>query len=375
MIELTPRQQEVWDAFRETGSQMGAAKLLGVHHSTIRESLHTIERKMGQEGADPGFTIDRKTQGRWYTDENGDKRCDWLKSSKDKEDAEAALKAAFDAMIETLPREKAAPATKVGTQELLNLHILTDFHLGLYAWPEETGEGWSLDIAEDIIVRWFQDSIKRSPKAATGVLAQLGDLLHYDSMSPITPTGGFIQDTDSRYSLVVRTAIRVMRRIVKMMLKKYETVHVIHAEGNHDMSSSVWLRELFAAYYENEPRVIVDQTVDPYYVLEHGQTSLFFHHGHKRKPAGVDSVFVGKNREVYGRTKFSYAHLGHMHHVDQKETNLMIVEQHRTMAAKDAYATRGGWGSGRSAPCITYHEDFGEVGRITTTYEMLAGDE
>jgi hypothetical protein len=85
----------------------------------------------------------------------------------------------------------------------------------------------------------------------------------------------------------------------------------------------------------------------------------------------VDDVFVAKFREVFGRTKYSYAHMGHMHHVDIKETNLMVVEQHRTLAAKDAYASRGGWLSGREASAITYHKDYGYTGRVVITPEMV----
>jgi hypothetical protein len=49
----------------------------------------------------------------------------------------------------------------------------------------------------------------------------------------------------------------------------------------------------------------------------------------------------------------------------------MTVEQHRTMAAKDAYAARGGWMAGRGAPVITYSNRFGEVGRQVYTPEMV----
>jgi hypothetical protein len=115
----------------------------------------------------------------------------------------------------------------------------------------------------------------------------------------------------------------------------------------------------------------VDVSPDPYYCVEHGQTSLFFHHGHKRRPKDVDDVFAAKFREVFGRTKHSYAHMGHMHHVDVRETNLMIVEQHRTLAAPDAYATRGGWMAGRDAKVVTYHKQFGEVGRVTVSPAMV----
>jgi hypothetical protein len=57
--------------------------------------------------------------------------------------------------------------------------------------------------------------------------------------------------------------------------------------------------------------------------------------------------------------------------VDVKENNLMIVEQHRTLAAPDAYAARGGWITGRDAKVITYHREYGEVGRLTVSFDMV----
>jgi len=160
---------------------------------------------------------------------------------------------------------------------------------------------------------------------------------------------------------------------MRMLLDKYPSVVLIEAEGNHSPATDAVMREWWAALYEDEPRVTVDTSPDPYYCVEWGQTSLFFHHGHRRKPTQVDDVFAAKFREIWGRTKYSYAHMGHLHHRDVKETNLMVVEQHRTLAAADAYASSHGWLSGREAQCITYHREYGEVGRVVITPEMLEG--
>ena len=56
------------------------------------------------------------------------------------------------------------------------------------------------------------------------------------------------------------------------------------------ITSSVWLRELCDAMYEDEPRVTVDARPDPYYCYEWGKQLLLFHHGHKRKVANIDTV-------------------------------------------------------------------------------------
>jgi hypothetical protein len=165
--------------------------------------------------------------------------------------------------------------------------------------------------------------------------------------------------------------IRVMRRVIDMLAQRYEQVHVIYAEGNHDLATSAYMREWLAAHYEDDERVSVDTSPDPYYCVEHGNTSLYFHHGHLTKMAQIEQAFISKFRPVYGRTEFSYGHVGHLHHKVAQESALMVVEQHETLAAHDAYASRHGYSAQRSAQIITYHKDHGEVGRVRLTPEMV----
>jgi hypothetical protein len=60
-----------------------------------------------------------------------------------------------------------------------------------------------------------------------------------------------------------------------------------------------------------------------------------------------------------------------MHHVEVKETNLMVVEQHRTLASSDAYSSRLGHKTGRDAQVITYHKEHGKVGGHTISAKMV----
>lgn len=307
-------------------------------------------------------------------DEHGQAKAQWVKTTQDHEAQLKQIQEAVNAITETIPRaKKSKPIKKASTEDLLNLYILTDYHLGMKAWHEETGEDWDLKIAEDLIYNWFDYAITAAPDTHTGVFCQLGDYTHFDSLEAVTPTNKHQLDADTRAQLMVRVAIRVYRRIVQKLLTKHEHVHLIVADANHDPMGSIWSREWLEAHYLDEPRVTVDLGADGYYCYEHGSTSLFFHHGHKRKVTNVDDVFAAKYRDVFGRTKHSYAHMGHYHHKELKETNLMVVEQHRTLAAKDAYAARGGYLAGRDAPVITYHKEFGQVGKLDISPEMVSG--
>jgi hypothetical protein len=295
----------------------------------------------------------------------------WVKTTADEAQREAAMRATIAALAESIKPVKAQRAPARTIDDLANLYVVTDYHMGMLAWPEETGDDWNLSIAENMLVDWFGAAIAQSPDAELGIFCQLGDFLHFDGLDAVTPASKHLLDADTRFQKIVRVAIRAIRRVIGMLLAKHARVIVIMAEGNHDTASSIWLRELLAALYADEPRITVDVNPDPYYCVEHGKTALFFHHGHKHRMAGIDAVFAAKFREVFGRTKFAFAHMGHLHHIDVKETSLMVVEQHRTLAAKDAYASRGGWMSDRDAQVITYSKEWGKVGSVVVSARML----
>ncbi len=303
---------------------------------------------------------------------DGGKIIEWIKTTEDSAAAAAAMAATVAALKESLPRAERVLPIPPSNEALLSQYTITDLHLGMLAWGEETRSAdWDLQIAEKLIIDWFAAAIAQSPASALAVLAQLGDLLHHDAKVSVTPGHGHVLDADSRLQKMIRVAIRVIRQIVRMLLEKHGRVHVIMADANHDEAGGSWLRELFAALYEDEPRVTVETSPSTYVAVEHGLTSLFYHHGHKKKTAEVDRVFAGMFRELFGRTKFSYAHTGHKHSDELKTTNIMKVEQHETLAPPDNFGSN--WLSNRSAKVITYHKQFGEVGRITLTPEMVTG--
>ena len=374
----TLRQFETLDALKDSPSVSAAAKKLGVTKSKVLETVRRIkERKAKHDSGEhlKGVSPDPysiKGTSVLYDQDGGVKQY-WVKNEVDKQKEALAQQEAVKALCESIKPVKPVKSPKNSLKDLLNCYIITDYHMGMLAWSEETrDDDWDTDIAEQLLYQWFREAITSSPNSEVGVLAQLGDFLHYDGLEAVTPTANNVLDADSRFQKVVRVSIRVFRRVIDDLLKKHKKVHVIMAEGNHDIASSVWLRELFSALYEKEPRVTVDLSPDPYYCVEHGKTSLFFHHGHKKKPANIDHVFAAKFREIFGRTEHSYGHMGHLHHKEVKESNLMIIEQHRTLASLDAYASRGGWITGRDASVITYAKDYGEVGRVTINPKMVA---
>jgi hypothetical protein len=356
---ITEIEEKYVKAVEEFGSVTAAARELGVHHTTVSGALRRVAARESASVTARSALYDAK----------GNLKLEWVKTVPNA--SEKASEAALEAFKAKIPKYKTQNAPVVTNQNLLNLYIVTDYHLGMYAWKEETGEDWDLNIASSLLCRWIDYSIANSPNASRGLLAQLGDFLHWDGLEAVTPTNKHVLDADTRFQKVVRTAVYLIRYIVDRLLAKHDEVELIVADANHDPASAIWMREWLLAHYSDEPRVVINSSADSYYCSVFGDVSLFFHHGHLRKISNVDSTFASKFRKIFGTTTYSYAHLGHLHHIDSKETDLMLVEQHRTLAAKDAYASRHGYMSGRDAKVITYHKDFGEVSRISVTPQML----
>ena len=377
----TVRQLEIIAALDKHGSQRKAAEALGLTRTTITSALSGLKSRAARSGYAPEFGLTQPIapgqmlRGTSTAYKDGKQVLQWVKTMPDQAAMEAAMIAAAAAMSAELPRQEPIAGPSNTQDKLANLYTLTDSHVGMLAWGKENMDAngdWDLKIAERTLVGCFEHMVNSSPDAKVGIVAQLGDFLHSDGLAAVTPTSGHLLEQDGRFPKVVQAAIRILRHVVNFSLTKHERVIVLMAEGNHDLASSVWLRAMFQALYENEPRVTVIDSELPYYVYQHGQTMIAWHHGHLKKNDGLPILFASQFPKIWGNTTKRYAHCGHRHHVEEKEHSGITVIQHSTLASRDAYASRGGWMSERQCTAITYHSEFGQVSRNTVTPEMLS---
>lgn len=369
------RQAEYIEAIKQYGNPKAASRVLGVADSSIYRSIEGLVKKFQNAHPENKNMVSVMADGLAVKGtstliKDGKYVMQWVKTTADDARREELFRESIEALKDDIPRTSLIYPPPFGNDNLLNCYVITDYHLGMLSWHEETGADWDISIAEKMLLNWFNQAITLSPHSDTAIFAQMSDFLHFDGMDAVTPASKNLLDVDTRFAKLVRVVIRLIRQGIDMLLSKHKRVHVLMLDANHDPVSQIWLREMLTAFYENEPRITIDNSPSPYNSYEFGNTALFFHHGHKRNVDNVSEVFAGMFREIFGRTKYAYAHLGHMHNRRVKENNLMIVEQHRTLAAPDAYAARGGWLSGRDATVITYDKRFGEVSRLTINSDM-----
>ncbi|MDA7514340.1 winged helix-turn-helix domain-containing protein [bacterium] len=371
---ITERQRNVITLHEEGLGYQRIGDKLGMTKWGVRDIVKNVKGKAAIQGHSPahdmvrtvpeGFNV--KGVSTYYNDE-GKPVGQWVKSVSDKEAQFKMMIERIELACEGIKPWKPVKKSKVTEDDLLSLLVITDFHLGSYCWGEETSEDYDTNMARDLFLSSIKDMIDSTPQSKIGMLCNLGDFLHWDGLEQLTPSGKNLLEGDSRYSRIVDIAMTVMDEAVRMMLKKYEKVVFVCAEGNHDIAGSIWLRKFIRKLYAKEPRLEVIDNDFPYYAYRHGDTMLCFHHGHKAKMGSLPKVFSSEPRfrEDWGRSKIAYIHSGHYHHERLLEDAGAITEQHPTLASRDSYATRLGLMSQRGAKVITYDAKDGEVSRIT----------
>jgi len=365
----------------KAGSIRGAARELNCGFTTIHNALERVTKNAAIFGFSPKHNLTQpvapgqilKGASQLYRRGEPEPLLTWVKSREDSEQREAILKGMIEALKEEIPRVKAKNPMEAYNvdADLLTVYTVTDYHVGMYAWGKETGEDWDLKIAEDTLLMAANFLMHASPPAKECVINQLGDFQHFDSLEAVTPTNNHRLDAGTRLPKIIKVATKLIRAMVDMALEKHDKVTLVLKEGNHDIVSSIWFRVLFGVFYENEPRVKVIDDETPFTAFTHGNTFLGFHHGHLVKNANLPLLFAARYREMWGQTVRGYIHVGHRHHVEEKEHPGVKVIQHPTIAAPDAYNTRSGYLSEREMTSMTYHNKFGQVMRNTVTPEML----
>lgn len=358
------KQKEVAELFQ------GGLRSDAIHQKTGVPFRYITEcyRRYKDEIGEPVSPHHQKLKGvSELVDAEGNTRLKWIKTDADHDAKINQLYQLAESLKEEIPKaEPIKPPTSTNNQ-LLACHVLSDFHLGMFALLED----WNTKKASQALINYFDRVIENSPNAHTGLFLQLGDFFHANDHKGTTPFSGHVLDIDTAWDDCFKVGIMAMRYGIARMLEKHEHVHVIIAEANHDIDAGIAARLLFDMYYSDEPRVTVDMNKSGYYAYQWGDTGLWAHHGHKRKLADVSKVFASMYPEIFGSTKHRYGHIGHFHHTAAQEDALMQVQIHPTLAAKDAYAVKGGWISQRRSKSILYHKQHGEVGTFSITPEML----
>lgn len=389
--------------FEEGQSAMTIATDLGLRYCSVQQHLRKVRLRaqtgaLGFEPVLPGYRIARVTEqtdaggalrGRSVeqrlapgepleipkgqvvkgisalTDPDGRVIQQWTKTklgSVDPLDLARSLKQAFKgwrAAAEPVP----VPASSLDSQ--LTLYPLADWHIGMFAWGRETAANWDLKIAEQVIGGAVRELVQQAPRSSTAIVLGGGDLIHSDSQENRTARSGHALDVDGRYPKVVQAAARLLVSLIEATLARHDRVIVRILKGNHDEHASVAVAYFLLAWFRNEPRVTVEDDPSLYFHHRFGKVLLAATHGHAARGPQMPEIMSHRYARDWGETLFRYAHTFHLHHKRMMATEGggVVVETHQAPIPPDAWHFGSGFLSGRSLQAITYHRDYGEIGR------------
>lgn len=246
-----------------------------------------------------------------------------------------------------------------------------DAHIGMLAWEEECGEGYDLNIAENLHKNAVDLLIDRAPNAEQCTILDLGDFLHSDNMEGMTSRSGHTLDMAGRYHQIIRVAIRIVMYYIERALTKFEHVTYRPEMGNHNDLGAVWMQELLATLYRDEPRVTIANGAGGVFYWQHGNCYFMSHHGHQIKGNRLTELFAKQMLDNQINAKHRKIYLGHVHHKSVTENAVCEIQAYRTLAAKDAYAAGHGYHAGRSISAEVWHKKFGEISSVNVTVPML----
>jgi hypothetical protein len=296
-------------------------------------------------------------------DEGDNVRGTWVKTKRSRVAPEDLAKVYKDAMrlVESKYRPVAKP-TALPWDDGLTAYVFGDPHLGMLAWPAESGKAWDLKIATESHAAVMSQLVAHAPETRHAVLANMGDAIHADGSKSKTFAGTEV-DTDGRYPKILRATTTMLIGMAELALSKAETLHLVNVRGNHDTDVSVAVSEILRAHFRNEPRVKVVSNVALHTYLKFGQNLFGFHHGHATKAKDLPQLMATDRPVAWGQTKFRKWFCGHVHHETVKEHLGCTVETYNTLASQDAWHAGQGYRATQKACCEIYQRSGGRMAK------------
>jgi len=247
--------------------------------------------------------------------------------------------------------------------DLMTVYPMGDPHIGMYCWAEETGADFDTEIATAQLTDAMRRLVKVAPKSEHALIINLGDFFHSDTLDNRTARSGHALDVDTRINKVWSLGMTALITCIDEAKKKHKLVTIRNEIGNHDDHTSMLLSIALEAWYKNDDRVRVDRSPAKFFYLRFGKNLIGTTHGDTTRTNKLAGIMAADQPENWGKTVNRYWYTGHFHSSKVEEYPGVLVEQFRTLAAKDAWTAGAGYRSGRDMNCLILHREYGLIER------------
>jgi len=272
-----------------------------------------------------------------------------------------------DLIIETYNKLKPKPFVSVNAlmrkpaitgQYLLELPIV-DVHLNKLCWDKETGNNYDADIA----VMQYKYVISEIVKYAKiyhieRIVFPIGqDFFNSDNDKGST-NKGTMQCMETRWQKMYQMGCGLIIDTITT-LKQIAPVDVMYVPGNHDFTMSYFLLLNTAAWFKNDPQVMIDisPTYRKYY--QYGKCMIGYSHGEEPKK-NLQLIMQAESPVMWGETQYRELHLGHLHSEQVEEPSGFKIRRISTFTGTDDWHTSMGFiGTIKQAQAFVWCKDHG----------------
>ena len=216
---------------------------------------------------------------------------------------------------------RTAPALEPSSK-MLELSI-PDLHYGKWAWEEESGEAYDMDIAEGLFKEVVQYYLVRTKgEQIDRILFPIGnDLFNADNIAGTT-TFGTPQDMHGSHRQHFRR-VRYMLWDVIDELAEIAPVYIPIVPGNHDSATTHFLGASLEDRYYKSDRIFIDNSPKSRKYHRFGKVLLGFTHGNEERANDLPMLMPNEVPHEWHKSTVRELHCGHWH--KKKETKYLPV--------------------------------------------------
>lgn len=391
---MTPRQAEIVAAVERYGSIKGAARALGLHHTTVKEHYDKATRDPAIHGAMQAVGTGLVPSVAWIKTKPTDDAPGFSVMLRPQEDDLCSFKDMLREEIALAPTVQLPPRFDPRDGFMLVLDP-SDVHIGKLCVATETGYTYDAATAEHRLYEGCRALIDQAGRnGVTRVLLVLGnDISHIDTPRRTT-TSGTPQDVDGSIFTIFRAARNAYGRVIKYALECALEVQLVFVPSNHDWVLGYCLAEVIAASFGKHPNV----TATEYAISERhrkyvrfGRNLIGFTHGDGARETDLPQIMLQEAGRHIADCQLRYWYVHHYHHKIRKalgirpmarekdhiamtvisggagamEGDNVAVEYVRSPSPPDGWHDRNGYLNRQAVEAFIHCPDRGQIMRLT----------
>ena len=233
---------------------------------------------------------------------------------------------------------------------------MADLHSGLFAWGDEAGEDFDLEICRERFLEAVRDIRDRARgKGISQIyLCALGDILHIDN-DLNTTTKGTVQQADGRVAQIFDYTFDTVNMGLALLRELSVPIHYIYTAGNHDRNVGYYLVRCLE---KANPDILFDLKPNPQKAIHFGKVLVGLTHG-DMPTKNRGKWLMTDYRKQFGESRWVEEHSGHIHEEEARSIHGILCRSMPTLTGASAWEHQQGYRSDRAMQCFLWSRENG----------------